>query len=59
MANNNSPIATETKIRKVKIQEGFHIAIIDNSDVLGAQGYMLQSSFVVDNHVICIYQRTR
>ncbi len=59
MPANNNPIATQTRVKKIKFDGSFSKNIKNYSDTIGAQGYLLQSTFLADGWVICLYQRTR
>ena len=57
--NNNTPINTQTKVVKVKIDADLKTKLEQAGDKAGEQGYLLCSSFVLDNYVVCVFQRTR
>lgn len=59
MAKNNTPIATETVVRRMTMAPGFDQVLVNESDVLGAQGYLLRGMTTVGNDLLCVYQRTR
>lgn len=59
MPPNTNPIVTDTKVRKVPIGNEMEKTIREQSDQMGAAGYQLASSFVLDQQVILIYQLTR
>lgn len=59
MPNNNTPIATDTKVKRIKIVEGFEKEIENGADIMAARGFMLQSAFAIGDNIICIFQRTR
>ncbi|MGE0859081.1 MAG: hypothetical protein AB7I01_07755 [Gammaproteobacteria bacterium] len=56
---NNTAIATETVVRRVALTPGFDQILVNESDVLGAQGYLLRGLTTVGNELLCVYQRTR
>ncbi|MEE9391224.1 MAG: hypothetical protein V3W41_01830 [Planctomycetota bacterium] len=59
MASNTSPINTQTKVKKIKIDKNLAKNISGGADIMGAKGYLLRSSFTLDDKVILIFQRTR
>ena len=52
-------MATKTKIKKITISAGSDIfqSIQEECDTLGAAGYNLVSSFVIDDSVVLIFQK--
>jgi hypothetical protein len=58
-SNNNTPIATQTRVLKVKIDAELKTKLERQADDMGERGYLLRSSFVLDDSVVNIYQRTR
>ena len=57
--NNNTPIATDTKVKKVPINANLATKLVEQADKMGESGYLLRASFVLDNAVVNVYQRTR
>jgi hypothetical protein len=59
MPINNTPIATETVVRRITLEPSFEQLLINECDVLGAQGYLLRGVTTVGNQLLCVFQRTR
>jgi len=57
--NNNTPINTQTKVVKFKVDKNLKKTLEQTADKAGAKGYLLSSSFSLDNYIICVFQRTR
>lgn len=57
--NNNTPIVTETKVKKIGIDKDLATRLAEVSDDMGAAGYQLSSTFVLDTQLVCVFQRTR
>ncbi len=58
-ANNNTPISTQTKVVKFKIDGELKNKIEETANNAGEKGYLMSSSFVLDDSLVCVFQRTR
>lgn len=56
---NTTPIDTQTEVRQIPISAKLAEDIKSASDVMGAAGLHLSSSFVLGNAIVLIFQRTR
>lgn len=54
----NTKYTVETKVRRIKADDYLGPNLERQANTWGEQGFVLRSSFVLNEYVICVYQRS-